>query len=191
MKMIVGLGNPGTKYADTRHNTGFLTMDIISEKLGVSINRKAFNALIGKTVINGEQVVLMKPQTYMNNSGLAVGKAASYYKLDKEKDILIIYDDLDLPVGSLRLRASGSAGGHNGMKSIIAHLGTNRFPRIRIGISKDPQIPTIDYVLGKVRKEDQADYQAALQKGADAAIRFTDTPFDKVMNMFNVKEKDG
>lgn len=190
MKLIVGLGNPGEKYEKTRHNTGFLTMDIISRQLGIPVTRKAFEALIGKGMVNGEQVVLMKPQTYMNESGRAVGKAAAYYKLDREKDILIIYDDLDLPVGNIRLRSSGSDGGHNGIKSIISHLSTKRFNRIRVGIDKDPRIPTIDYVLGKVRKEDQSAYQQALEKAADAAIRFVDTPFDKVMNIYNVKEKN-
>ena len=191
MKLIVGLGNPGEKYEKTRHNTGFLTMDIISRQLGIPVTRRAFEALIGKGTVNGEQVVLMKPQTYMNESGRAVGKAAAYYKLDKEKDILIIYDDLDLPVGTIRLRSSGSDGGHNGLKSIIAHLKTRRFNRIRIGIDKSPYIPTIDYVLGKVRREDQQAYQAALETAAEAAVKFIDTPFDRVMNMYNTKEKNG
>ena len=127
----------------------------------------------------------------MNESGRAVGKAVAYYKLDKEKDVLIIYDDLDLPVGSIRLRSSGSDGGHNGLKSIIAHLRTRNFNRIRIGIDKSPRIQTIDYVLGKVRKADQPAYQDALQRAAEAAISFVDTPFDRVMNIYNVKEKNG
>ncbi|MCR5066612.1 MAG: aminoacyl-tRNA hydrolase [Erysipelotrichaceae bacterium] len=191
MKLIVGLGNPGEKYENTRHNTGFLTMDIISRQLGIPVTRRAFEALIGKGAVNGEPVVLMKPQTYMNESGRSVGKAAAYYKLDKEKDILIIYDDLDLPVGSIRLRSTGSDGGHNGLKSIIAHLRTRNFNRIRIGIDKNPRIQTIDYVLGKVRREDRPAYQDALERAAEAAVKFIDTPFDRVMNIYNVKEKNG
>ena len=118
MKLIVGLGNPGEKYENTRHNTGFLAVDKLADMMNVRIRRKAFSALIEKINVGGEQVVLMKPQTYMNLSGEAVGKAVRYYHLDPEKDILVIYDDLDLPAGKIRLREKGSAGGHNGIKSI-------------------------------------------------------------------------
>ena len=189
MKLIVGLGNPGEKYQSTRHNTGFLTMDILAEDLNVSINRKAFNALIGKTTYRGEQVILMKPQTYMNNSGEAVGKAVRYYHLDPKQDVLIIYDDLDLPAGKLRLREKGSAGGHNGIKSIIAHLNTSEFCRIRIGIGSENKGDTIDFVLGSMYGEEKELWQGAIKKGANAAREFIYDTFQNVMNRYNRIEK--
>ncbi len=189
MKLIVGLGNPGSEYANTRHNTGFLAIDEVAKQLNVDINRKDFDALIAKVNYKGEQVILMKPQTYMNNSGMAVGKAINYFHLDPECDVLILYDDLDLKCGQIRLRAKGSAGGHNGIKSIIAHAGTQQFCRIRIGIERSPIIPVVDYVLGKVEKEKQQDWQQAIEKAAKAAVEFIDSPFDKVMNKYNKGEK--
>lgn len=187
MKLIVGLGNPGQQYEKTRHNTGFLTIDKVAEKMNISFNREAFKSLTAKTVYKGEQVVLMKPQTYMNNSGEAVMRAVNYYKLDAAKDVLIIYDDLDLNYGQIRLRMKGSAGGHNGIKSIISLLHTDQFCRIRIGIQKNPLIPVIDYVLGRVEKEFEEDWTNAQNKAADAAIAFINEPFDTVMNRFNQK----
>lgn len=187
MKLIVGLGNPGQKYERTRHNTGFLTIDKVAEKMNVSFNREAFRSLTCKTVYKGEQVVLMKPQTYMNNSGEAVMKAVRYYKLDVTRDVLVIYDDLDLNYGQIRLRMKGSAGGHNGMKSIISLLHTDQFCRIRVGIQKNPLIPVIDYVLGRVEKEFEEDWINAQNKAADAAIAFINEPFDTVMNRYNQK----
>lgn len=184
MKLIVGLGNPGEQYQQTRHNTGFLTVDELAEKLDVRINRKAFNALIGKTVINGEQVILMKPQTYMNRSGEAVGKAVRYYKLDPKCDILILYDDMDLPAGKIRLREKGSAGGHNGIKSIIAHLSTNEFCRIRIGIGHEGG-DTIDYVLGTSYGEERALWLQAISRAAEAADAFTRQSFQRIMSTYN------
>lgn len=185
MKLIVGLGNPGEKYQSTRHNTGFLTLDILAEELKVNISRKAFNALIGKTIIQGEQVILMKPQTYMNNSGEAVGKAVRYYHLDPARDVLIIYDDLDLPVGRFRLREKGSAGGHNGIKSIIAHLNTNVFNRIRVGIGSDDKGDTIDYVLGNFHGEERQLFNDSIKLAAAAARESLYQPFQKVMNKYN------
>ena len=187
MKLIVGLGNPTEKYANTRHNTGFLTVDKIADKLNVKVTRKAFDALIGKINYKGEQVILMKPQTFMNESGRAVRKAVNYYHLDVE-DILVIYDDLDLNYGKIRLRESGSSGGHNGIKSIIENIGTQKFKRIRIGIEKKGDV--INYVLGTVEKEKQPLWQDAMTRAANAAIDFIDQPFQKVMNTYN-KETDG
>ncbi len=187
MKLIVGLGNPGDKYKNTRHNTGFLTMDVLAKDLNVSITKSEFEALTAKTIIDGQQVLLMKPMTYMNESGRAVIQAVNYYHIDVENDLLIIYDDMDLKCGNIRLRMTGSAGGHNGVKSIISHINTNHFCRIRIGIDKDPRIPTVDYVLGKVKKEDQAAWQSAIERSADAAKEFVSKPFDLVMNRYNVK----
>lgn len=185
MKLIVGLGNPGDKYAETRHNTGFQTVDLLADKLNINIQRKAFNALTGKAMVRGEQIILMKPQTYMNNSGEAVGKAVRYYHLDPTKDIMVIYDDLDLPVGKLRLREKGSAGGHNGIKSIIAHLGTQDFCRIRVGIDGQYKHNTIDYVLSCFSGEEKELWHQAIEKAAEAAYEFTYDPFQKVMNRHN------
>ena len=185
MKLIVGLGNPGDKYAETRHNTGFLALDKVAEKLHVNVQRKAFNSLMGKALVRDEQVILLKPQTYMNNSGEAVGKAVRYYHLDPEKDVLVIYDDLDLPVGKIRLREKGSAGGHNGLKSIIAHLGTQNFSRIRVGIDGQFKYNTIDYVLSCFSGEEKQLWNEAIEKAAEAAYEFTYDPFQKVMNRHN------
>ncbi len=190
MKLIVGLGNPGQEYSNTRHNAGFLALDILADKLNVDINRKVFKSLIGKTMYKGQQVLLMKPQTYMNLSGEAVRRVVNYYQLDPQEDLLVIYDDLDIGYGQIRLRTKGSSGGHKGMKSIIANIATQEFPRIRIGIEKNPFIPTADYVLGKVEKEKLPLFKSAVEKAALAAIDFIDLPFDKVMNMYNKKEQD-
>lgn len=189
MKVIVGLGNPGTEYEKTRHNTGFMVIDRIANSLNVSVNKKEHQALTGKTTYKGQQVVLLKPQTYMNNSGIAISSFINYYHVDID-DILIIYDDLDLKYGQLRLRTKGSAGGHNGIKSIISHLSTDTFKRIRIGIQKNPQIPVVDYVLGKIEKEYLDLYENSLARAAKAAIAFIDTDFDKVMNIYNKEEND-
>ena len=189
MKLIVGLGNPGEQYRTSRHNTGYLTMDRLAETLNVSVNRRAFNALIGKTVVRGEQVILMKPQTYMNNSGEAVGKAVRYYHLDPQKDVLVIYDDLDLPAGKIRLREKGSAGGHNGIKSIIAHLNTSEFCRIRVGIGSENKGDTIDFVLGSMYGEEKQLWLQAIEKSADAAREFIYDTFQNVMNRYNRIEK--
>ncbi len=184
MKLIVGLGNPGEKYADTRHNTGFLAIDRLADKLNVRISRRAFNSLTVKLNVCGEQVILMKPQTYMNNSGEAVGKAVRYYKIDPVKDLLVLYDDMDLPAGRIRLREKGSAGGHNGIKSIIAHLSGRDFCRIRIGIGHDSG-NTIDYVLSSSYGREKEDWLGAIERAACAAEEFMREPFQKVMNKYN------
>ncbi len=186
MKLIVGLGNPGKEYENTRHNSGFCVMDAIASYLHESITTKKFKSLTCITRIKGEQVLLMKPQTYMNNSGEAVIEAVKFYHIDP-KDILVIYDDLDLPVGKIRLREKGSAGGQNGMKSIINHLHTQEFNRIRVGIGKDARVPVVDWVLGKIRKEDKEDYQKAIEEARDAAIYSVDHSFIDTMSKFNRK----
>lgn len=151
--LIAGLGNPGNKYAYNWHNLGFLALDLLAERNGVRIERKQFHALFGKGKIGGHEVFLMKPQTFMNNSGEAVGPFANYYKIDPSH-IIIVYDDIDIGVGTIRVRAKGSAGTHNGMKSVIAHLGTEAFPRVRIGSGPVPEhMDLISYVLADVPKE--------------------------------------
>lgn len=186
MKLIVGLGNPGKEYEKTRHNAGFMVIDEIAKHLNITIDSKKNKALIGQTRIGNESVLLMKPQTYMNLSGEAVRDIVSYYHIDT-KDIIIIYDDLDLPVGSIRLRSKGSSGGQNGVKNIIQHLHTQEIPRIRIGIGKDSRIPTVDYVLGKFHKEDQENLRSALEKAALAAIHSIEHSFMDAMNVYNKK----
>lgn len=187
MKLIVGLGNPGRDYAKTRHNTGFMTLDEVASRLNADVNTKKFKALIANVKVKGETVILMKPQTYMNLSGEAVGECARFYNIPVS-DILILVDDLDLPVGKIRLREKGSSGGQNGLKSIISHLGTQDFKRIRIGIGKDPLMLTADYVLGKFSKADRELFEAARDKAASAAIEFIDHPFADVMNKYNQKD---
>ena len=184
MKMIVGLGNPGKTYEQTRHNSGFMVMDEILRKVGAPALTRKFKAKVVTVTIGNEQVLLMKPETYMNLSGEAVAEAANFYKIES-RDILVIFDDLDLPVGKVRIREKGSSGGQNGMKSIILHLHTQEFPRIRIGIDKNPMIPTVDYVLGKIEKDKRALHQKAVALAAEAAIDFINKPFLEVMNNYN------
>lgn len=153
MKLVVGLGNPGREYEETRHNIGFQTIDKYANRLGVSITKSKFNGLYGETLINGEKVILLKPQSYINLSGEVIRKFVDFYKIDVE-NILIIHDDLDLAVGTYKLKQKGSSGGHNGLKNIELHLGTQNYKRIKIGISNNKNIDTKDYVLGKLSKEE-------------------------------------
>jgi len=185
MKLLVGLGNIGKEYEKTRHNTGFLVMDEIAKQLNETFKTNKFKAQIIKTTIKNEQVILMKPSTYMNNSGEAIAEAVNFYNLNPKEDVVVFYDDLDLPYGTLRLREKGSSGGHNGIKSIIQHLGTNEFKRVRIGIEKNPMIPVVDYVLGKVEKEHQQAWLDAINRAASAAIECVFLPFQEVMNKYN------
>ena len=154
--IIVGLGNPGKDYAFTRHNAGFLTLDYLSDKLSVKVNRSKFKSLVCEATICGKRVLLMQPQTFMNNSGEAVSEAARFYKITSE-NIIVVFDDISLPVGKLRIRKNGSAGGHNGIKSIIAHLGTQDFPRVKIGVGEKPhkEMDLADWVLSKFQKDEQ------------------------------------
>lgn len=184
MKMIVGLGNPGKQYERTRHNSGFMAIDKVAEKLNLNIDKKEFAALTAKN----NQVILVKPQTYMNNSGEAVSQIMKYYHVDIN-DLLIIYDDLDLKYGQLRLRLKGSSGGHNGIKSIINYIHSENFKRIRIGIEKNPLIETADYVLGKVEKDKQQLFDDSIEKASQAAIEFITDEFEKIMNMYNKGDK--
>ena len=184
MKMIVGLGNPGKQYERTRHNSGFMAIDKVAEKLNLNIDKKEFAALTTKN----NQVILVKPQTYMNNSGEAVSQIMKYYHIDIN-DLLIIYDDLDLKYGQLRLRLKGSSGGHNGIKSIINYIHSENFKRIRIGIEKNPLIETADYVLGKVEKDKQQLFNDSIEKASQAAIEFITDEFEKIMNKYNKGDK--
>ncbi|MFI3283640.1 MAG: aminoacyl-tRNA hydrolase [Erysipelotrichaceae bacterium] len=184
MKLIVGLGNPGREYEKTRHNAGFDVMDQLAKMLEANITTNKFDAHITSVMVKDEKVILMKPQTYMNLSGEAVLKCASFYKIDIG-DIIVVHDDLDLPVGKIRLREKGSAGGQKGMANIIQLLKTQEIRRVRIGIGNDKMIPIVDYVLGKVKKEDLEVYEASIEKAAKALKLSINKPFDVVMNRYN------
>ena len=185
MKLIVGLGNPGKKYENTRHNTGFAVLDRTLAKLNVELDKNKFNADYTMINRNGEKIYILKPLTYMNLSGEAVVPFMKYFGIEPE-DLVVVHDDLDLPVGKIRLRQSGSCGGQNGMRNIIDLLGDSNIKRIRVGIGKDPLIPVVDYVLGKTKKEDLEVYNQALDKASDALIYWLDhDDFSKVMSNFN------
>lgn len=185
MKLIVGLGNPGKKYENTRHNTGFAVIDRTLAKLNVELDKNKFNADYTMINRNGEKIYILKPLTYMNLSGEAVAPFMKYFGIEPE-DLVVVHDDLDLPVGKIRLRQSGSCGGQNGMRNIIDLLGDSNIKRIRVGIGKDPLIPVVDYVLGKTKKEDLEVYNQALDKASDALIYWLDhDDFNKVMSNFN------
>lgn len=185
MKLIVGLGNPGKKYENTRHNTGFAVIDKTLAKLNVELDKNKFNADYTMINRNGEKIYILKPLTYMNLSGEAVAPFMKYFGIEPE-DLVVVHDDLDLPVGKIRLRQSGSCGGQNGMRNIIDLLGDSNIKRIRVGIGKDPLIPAVDYVLGKTKKEDLEVYNQALDKASDALIYWLDhDDFSKVMSNFN------
>lgn len=184
MKLIVGLGNPGKEYAGTRHNCGFMVIDRLASKLNVDVDQNKFKGLYAKVKYHGEDIILLKPQTYMNLSGESVNAVMNFFKIDKE-DLLVIYDDLDMPVGKLRLRKSGSAGGHNGIKNIISHVSSQNFKRIRVGIDRHPYIKVVDYVLSKFTKEETAAIKEGIDRACDAVIDCLDHDFDYAMNHYN------
>jgi PTH1 family peptidyl-tRNA hydrolase len=183
MYLVVGLGNPGDEYRHTRHNVGFDIIDLIKDKYNISINRIKFKGVYGEVNISGEKVILLKPSTYMNLSGESVREAVSFYKIPNE-NIIIIHDDISLDAGKLRIRSKGSAGGHNGLKSIIANLSSDVFTRIKIGVGQ-PQNSIIPHVLGKFSKEDRV----LVEKTFDASIKAVETIIEKgcteAMNDFN------
>ena len=184
--LIVGLGNPGQKYEHTRHNMGFLTVDLLAEQLNVKLNKVKFKSAYNIVRFGGQKCLVMKPQTYMNLSGEAVHEAAQFYKIPADH-VLVIYDDVSLPVGKLRVRPTGSAGGHNGLKNIIQHLGTDAFPRIKVGVGMPdhPDHEMIDWVIGKPQGEEAKTLRAALDRAADAALSVIDEGPDRAMNRFN------
>ena len=184
--LVVFLGNPGPKYECTRHNAGFMAGDALAKKLGVSINRARFKALTAAAEIGGEKVLLMKPQTFMNLSGDAVGEAARFYKVPPEH-ILVVSDEISLPLGKLRVRPKGSAGGHNGLKSIIAALGSDAFPRIRLGVGAPPHpdYDMADWVLSVFRNQDLEDMLSAAERAGEAVIGYISDGPERTMNRFN------
>jgi PTH1 family peptidyl-tRNA hydrolase len=186
MYIIAGLGNPTDKYRGTRHNVGFDVIDEIAKKHGISMEVLKHKALCGKGIIAGQKVLLMKPQTFMNNSGEALREAVDFYKVDKESEVLIIYDDITLAEGRLRIRSKGSAGGHNGIKSIIAHLGTEKFARIRVGIGEKPaKMDLADYVLGRFTTEQRVEVEKGIKNASDALQLLLEQDINAAMNKYN------
>jgi|TARA_B100000959_G_scaffold147149_1_gene154516 PTH1 family peptidyl-tRNA hydrolase len=186
MKLIVGLGNPGSKYNRTRHNVGFEVIDSIARQLasGEPATSK-FDAVIIETRMDGEKVLLMKPQQFMNRSGQPIKQAISFYKADPTVDLLIVVDDIHLPCGSIRLKNNGTAGGHNGLSDITNHLGGDEWSRLRIGIDEPGVIPQSDYVLGKFTPEQREVIEPTLSRAVNAAITWIDCGIDETMNKFN------
>lgn len=192
MFVIAGLGNPGKEYENTRHNAGFSVIDRIADKYNISVTEKSHKALIGKGVIEGNKVILVKPVTYMNNSGEALREITDYYKVDSESELIVIYDDISLDVGMLRIRDKGSAGGHNGIKSIINHLGTQKFMRIKVGVGdKIPEMDLADHVLGHFSKEDKVLMDESFIRAGEACVMLLSGEMEKAMNVYNRKVPDG
>ena len=185
MYVIVGLGNPGDKYARTRHNVGFDVIDLLAEQNGISVTERKHKALIGKGRIAGQAVILVKPQTFMNLSGESVEPIAAYFKIPTE-NILVIYDDIDIPIGSLRIRKSGSPGTHNGMRNVTKMLGTENFPRVRIGTKPEGDYEILSYVLSDVKKADEPKFKFSVNEAVSAADEFIrGKKIDDVMCKFN------
>ena len=187
--LVVFLGNPGLRYEGTRHNAGFMTADALARKKNISINRSRFQALTASCPIGDTTVLLMKPQTYMNLSGEAVGQAARFYKIPADH-VLVVSDDITLPIGAMRIRTKGSAGGHNGLKNIISVLGTEKFPRIRLGVGSPPHpdYDTVDWVLSVFRDQDAIDMAEAASRAADAVECFITQGPEKAMNLYSQKK---
>ena len=185
MYLIIGLGNPESEYSNTRHNMGFNTINEISKKYGVEVNKSKFQGLNENVIIEGKKAILIKPQTYMNLSGNCVKEYINFYKVEKE-NIIIIYDDMDIEPGQIKIRKKGSAGGHNGMKSIIQMLGTEEFPRIRIGIGRpEHNGDEINYVIGAIPQEEIPKLNEGIEKAKEAVIEILKNGIDSAMNKFN------
>ena len=186
MKLVVGLGNPGSKYEHTRHNVGFDVLSKLQDKLGVMGEREKFQGLISEKNIDGEKVLFLKPQTYMNLSGNSIIEVVNFYKIDPEHDLIVIYDDMDLPVGKLRVKEKGSSGGHNGIKSIISHVG-DKFLRIKCGIGKS-QYDTVDFVLGKFPQEEKEAVENMMDSAVNCAIdMIKEEKLQNIMQKYNKK----
>ena len=184
MYIIVGLGNPGRKYEKTRHNMGFITVDLLAEKLGIIVNKLKFKALLGEGILGTERVLLMKPQTYMNLSGQSVREVMDFYKIPSE-NLILLYDDIDIERGQIRIRKKGSAGTHNGMRSVVPAVGNEDFPRIRIGIGGDRKLHIRDYVTAGFGKEEKEALMKAAHRAAEATICLIEDGVDTAMNRYN------
>lgn len=189
MYMIAGLGNPTKEYDKTRHNVGFAVIDRLADRYGIDVSERKHKALCGKGMAEGQKVLLLKPQTFMNLSGESLRAAMDYYKVLPE-ELIVIYDDISLPPGQLRIRLKGSAGGHNGIKNIIAHLGTQEFPRIKVGVGeKPPRMDLKDYVLSRFSKGEQELMEEAFREAAQAVAMMIGEGADRAMNHFNARKK--
>ncbi len=185
MKLIVGLGNPGKEYSGTRHNMGFSVIDTIADEYSIKINKGKFKGVIGEGIISGQKTMLLKPLTYMNLSGESVKAVCDFYKIPVDA-LLIIYDDISIPIGGLRIREKGSAGGHNGIKSIIAHLGTDKFARIKLGVGKKPEGgDLVKHVLGKFKDDEKILIDDAIKRAGLAAVAIITEGCAKAMNDYN------
>lgn len=190
MYIIAGLGNPTIQYEGTRHNAGFDVIDALADKYNISVDGRKNRAYIGKGIIEGQRVLLVKPQTYMNLSGESIGGLVDYFKIDEEQDLIVIYDDISLPPGQIRIRKKGSAGGHNGIKNIIAHLGTQVFPRIKVGVGEKPKkYDLADYVLSHFTKAEREEMEEGYQKAIQAVEKILAGEMEAAMNEFNRKVK--
>lgn len=190
MFLIVGLGNPGKKFEQTRHNMGFLTVDTLAQELGIAVNKIKFKGLLGEGRIGTEKVLLLKPQTYMNLSGESVREAVTFYKLAPQQ-LLVVYDDIDIPLGNLRIRKSGSAGTHNGMRSVVYQLQSDQFPRIRIGIGSAESGALADFVTGKMTAEERSVLADTIQQAARATQAIVTEGIDQAMNQYNTRKTNG
>ena len=184
MKLIIGLGNPGKEYENTRHNTGFMAIDEYAKVNNINFNKNKFDGLYADILVNNEKVILLKPQKYMNLSGEVIYKYMDYFKIKKE-DILVIYDDMDLEVGSFKIRYKGGSAGHNGLKNIESNISSNEYKRIKIGISKNKNIDTVNYVLGKFTQEEKEKLDEVLKNIPNIIDDYLKLDFDKVMNKYN------
>lgn len=191
MYIIAGLGNPGIKYRNTRHNAGFMALDALAEKYHIPVKEKKFRGVIGSGVIEGEKVLLVKPHTFMNLSGECIREVINYYKIEEKTNLIVISDDINLDIGAIRIRKKGSAGGHNGLKNIILHLGHDEFHRIRMGVgAKPPGYDLVKYVLEHFDREERKLMEESARRAAEAAaVMITDGP-DAAMNQFNKKERE-
>jgi len=190
MKLVVGLGNPGSRYDRTRHNLGFRVVDVLAERWHVAVTREKFDAMLGDGTVAGQRTTLMKPQTFMNRSGRSVQAAVAFYRLPIE-DVLVVSDDLDLPVGSVRIRASGSSGGHRGLEDIIRLLGSESFPRVRIGIGRPDRADAVDHVLSGFTEDEEAVVKQAVHRAADAVECWLAEGVTAAMNRFNRTAREG
>ena len=189
MKVVIGLGNPGKKYEKTRHNIGFIAVDNLRKKMNISDEREKFQALVSEKNIDGEKVIFLKPQTFMNLSGNSVIEIVNFYKLDPKKDIIVIYDDMDLSFGDIRIREKGSSGGHNGIKSIISHIG-EEFIRIKCGIGAKEK-DAIEHVLGEFNQTEQKDLDEILEKINNCVIEMLSVQnLDRIMQKYNKKKEN-
>jgi len=191
MYIVVGLGNPTKKYEKTRHNIGFDAVDLLGEKYQIPINQPFGKAQIGKGIIEGQKVILVKPQTFMNLSGKSVAEVISFYKENPAQQLIVLYDDISLDPGNIRVRMKGSAGGHNGIKSIIASIGTQEFPRIKIGVGNKPdRMDLADYVLGHFTRAEREEVEESLLKACEAVKLIVQQQPEKAMNQFNMKRME-